>query len=175
MGNCPACFYDTTIHHNSNEDDGRREAAEAVTVAMETPDGKHLQCPVTPPEQLKGCLQSPKKKVRFADEVELISCAAAAEEEPIISNRIPSDKFCIKEGNQLSGTMKVRVVITKKQYTQLMSPTSTARQREQSDALIESMLAPLLSPKPHQNVQACRDRDPNLVHQPLASLQPFIY
>ena len=173
MGNCPACFHDTTIHHNSNDDEDGREAVESVNISMDTTNGKHFHHPLFPHEHHKACVKTATKKVRFADEVELIS--SVEEEEPIVHNNVSSDELCIKEGSQLSGTLKVRVVITKKQYTELMSPTSTPRQREQNDALIESMLAPLLSPQSHLNDQACRDQNPNLVHKAVVSLQPLIY
>ena len=81
----------------------------------------------------------------------------------------------MKEGSELSGIVKVRVVITKKQYTELMSPTSTAHQKQQNDALIESMLAPLLSLKPHHSDHTCRDQNPNLAQRRTLPVQPLIF
>ena len=160
MGNCPACF---------NGDEG--EAVESVKEVMETStNGQPFGYPL--PHGHKACVKTVIKKVRFADEVELIS--SSEKEQPITSNNM-SEELHMKEGSELSGIVKVRVVITKKQYTELMSPTSTAHQKQQNDALIESMLAPLLSLKPHHSDHTCRDQNPNLAQRRTLPVQPLIF
>lgn len=83
------------------------------------------------------------KKVRFADEVVLISSA-----NQLINPVSKEDYKSLKVQNEelshnQNGVVRLKVVISKKQLTELMSPTTTDKE---ADALMEKMIAPLLSP-----------------------------
>lgn len=83
------------------------------------------------------------KKVRFSDEVVLISSA-----NQLINPVSNEDNRSLKVQNEelshnQNGVVRLKVVISKKQFTELMSPRTPDKE---ADALMEKMIAPLLSP-----------------------------
>eukprot|EP00250_Pteridium_aquilinum_P013820 c21592_g1_i2 orf=500-1333(-) len=117
------------------------------------------------------------KKVRFADEAILISSSdsvnprskmqngeevsghktQSTEKNEAMAVRASSVGGVLEEevsslreesGYKVKGVVRLKVVISKKQLTELMSPTTTEKQ---ADALMEKMIAPLLSPQSSSN------------------------